>query len=194
MRKAIVGLAACAAPLLAGSVAGQQQDQQQQPQQTQQSAQRQGPSAEQLLQVPVSGLNIAGARAAPEIRNPYADDPEAVEQGRRLFDAMNCSGCHAPFGGGGMGPPLSDDTWIYGGTPADVFLSIQQGRPNGMPHFGHMGDEAIWRLVSYVRSLNQEVEELAQSNGFDTGQPSEADAQASPAGAQAGDQGQGEQR
>jgi cytochrome c oxidase cbb3-type subunit 3 len=192
MRKALVGLAACVTPLIVTGAAAQ--DQQQQQQQSQQAGPKQTISAEQLLRVPVTGLSIAGAPPPPKIENPYADDPKAVEQGRQLFDAMNCSGCHAPLGGGGMGPPLSDDTWIYGGKPADIFLTIQQGRPNGMPHFGHVGNDAIWMLVTYIRNLNEQVQELAQSNGFETEQPGSAEKSDSPAGPQAGDQGQGEQR
>src|ERR1043165_6725686 len=38
-----------------------------------------------------------------------------IAQGQRLYGWMNCGGCHA-HGGGGMGPPLMDDEWRYGGT------------------------------------------------------------------------------
>ena len=62
-----------------------------------------------------------------------------------------------------MGPALMDDTWLYGSEPAQVFASIAQGRPNGMPTFGDKIQEAqIWQLVAYVRSLsglvNKQVE------------------------------------
>jgi len=44
----------------------------------------------------------------------YYDNAEAVNTGKRLFQQYNCSGCHSN-GGGGMGPDLMDDVWIYGG-------------------------------------------------------------------------------
>jgi mono/diheme cytochrome c family protein len=44
----------------------------------------------------------------------YYDNPEAVTIGKALFYSMNCSGCHSN-GGGGMGPSLMDNQWIYGG-------------------------------------------------------------------------------
>jgi len=111
------------------------------------------PSAPQLQRVPVSGLHIG---TPGKLRNPYAGDANAWVQGRRLFSAMNCSGCHAPGGGGGMGPPLSDNQWIYGGDPGDVYLSILHGRPNGMPQWGTtLPPQAIWELVTYVESLSQ---------------------------------------
>ena len=54
-----------------------------------------------------------------------------------------------------MGPPLMDDKWIYGSQPANIFLTIVQGRPNGMPTFGNkIPRDQIWQLTSYVRSLS----------------------------------------
>ena len=111
-------------------------------------------ATEQLLTVPIGGY-VVGGHAGPILKNPYEGDKQAIAQGRSLFDAMNCSGCHAPLGGGGMGPPLSDDDWIYGGEPGNIYLSVLQGRPNGMPAFQNLGSEVIWKLVSYIRTLNQ---------------------------------------
>jgi cytochrome c oxidase cbb3-type subunit 3 len=86
-------------------------------------------------------------------RNPYAGDPRAILQGERLFHQFNCSGCHSN-GGGGMGPPLIDDQWIYGSGPENIFWTIIEGRPNGMPAFGgRIVEEQVWRIVAYVRSL-----------------------------------------
>jgi cytochrome c oxidase cbb3-type subunit 3 len=58
-------------------------------------------------------------------------------------------------GGGGIGPPLMDDEWIYGSDPSQVFNTIVEGRPNGMPSFkGKLGNQQVWELVAYVRSLS----------------------------------------
>lgn len=111
------------------------------------------PSAEQLLNIPLAG-NPINNEPPPAIANPYANDRNAVVQGEALFNAMNCSGCHAAEGGGGMGPPLSDQHWIYGGAPADIYLTLQQGRPNGMPAFGRvLPPQSLWQLAAYVQSL-----------------------------------------
>ena len=57
-------------------------------------------------------------------------------------------------GGGGMGPALSEGQFIYGSSPANLFLSIYQGRPNGMPAWGELLPEStIWELVAYVESI-----------------------------------------
>ncbi|RZL35468.1 MAG: cytochrome c [Rubrivivax sp.] len=82
----------------------------------------------------------------------------AVSQGKRLYRWYNCAGCHAPGGGGDWGPALSDDQWIYGSEPANIFASIVQGRPNGMPSFGsHITEDQVWQLVAYVRSLSGQL-------------------------------------
>jgi cytochrome c oxidase cbb3-type subunit 3 len=91
---------------------------------------------------------------------PYRDEGNAfaLSQGKRLFRWYNCAGCHAPGGGGDWGPPLSDDQWIYGSTPMNIFSSIVEGRPNGMPSFGgHISEDQVWQLVAYVRSLSGQI-------------------------------------
>jgi cytochrome c oxidase cbb3-type subunit 3 len=103
---------------------------------------------------PIPGPGITGENAASAVQNPYAGDPSALEQGRQLFIQMNCYGCHGGRGGGGMGPSLRDQTWIYGNTPADIFDSISQGRAKGMPAWGtQLPPDVIWKLVTYIQSL-----------------------------------------
>ena len=76
-----------------------------------------------------------------------------ASQGRQLFHWYNCAGCHGN-GGGGMGPALMDDKWLYGHEPADIYRTIMEGRPNGMPSFkGRIPSDQAWQLVAYVRLL-----------------------------------------
>jgi cytochrome c oxidase cbb3-type subunit III len=85
---------------------------------------------------------------------PYAENAYAVSQGKTLYNAFNCSGCHFQ-GGGGIGPPLMDDNWIYGSNPENIFETIAEGRPNGMPSFGgKIVPDQIWQIVAYVRSMS----------------------------------------
>jgi cytochrome c oxidase cbb3-type subunit 3 len=77
-----------------------------------------------------------------------------LSEGKRLFSQWNCSGCHAN-GGGSMGPPLMDRTWIYGSSPESLYSTIVRGRPNGMPSFsGRIPQRQLWQLVAYVRSMS----------------------------------------
>jgi cytochrome c oxidase cbb3-type subunit 3 len=87
------------------------------------------------------------------LSNPYEGNAFALSQGQTLFAKYNCSGCHF-HGGGGIGPPLMDAEWIYGSSPAQIYATISEGRPNGMPSYGgHIPDYEIWQLVTYVRSI-----------------------------------------
>jgi cytochrome c oxidase cbb3-type subunit 3 len=87
-------------------------------------------------------------------RGPYEENAYGVSQGKTLYNQFNCSGCHSQ-GGGGMGPPLMDDKWLYGSEPENIFETIVQGRPNGMPAFGNkIVPDQVWQLVAYVRSMS----------------------------------------
>lgn len=115
-------------------------------------------SASALLRVPVSGIYPGGNAAGlnPDMKNPLADDPDAVQRGMKDFTVFNCSGCHMANGGGGMGPALSNSTWIYRSSPANIYLDIAQGRAAGMPAFGAMlPDRTIWELVAYIQSISK---------------------------------------
>ena len=84
----------------------------------------------------------------------YDDNAYNTSEGQTLFSQMNCVGCHSN-GGGGMGPPLMDDQWLYGSAPNQIFASIAEGRPNGMPVWKYrLTNKQIWQLVAYVRSLS----------------------------------------
>jgi cytochrome c oxidase cbb3-type subunit 3 len=84
----------------------------------------------------------------------YENNAFHISQGQRLFGWFNCSGCHF-HGGGGMGPPLMDAKWRYGGKMEDIVYSILNGRPNGMPAWkDKITAQQAWQLAAYVRSLS----------------------------------------
>jgi cytochrome c oxidase cbb3-type subunit 3 len=102
---------------------------------------------------------LPGPAEAIPARNPLADDARARLEGRRLFVHFNCAGCHGGHAGGGMGPSLRDDTWIYGGADSDVYDSIVSGRAHGMPAWGPMlPSEQIWQIVAYIQTLETSQE------------------------------------
>jgi cytochrome c oxidase cbb3-type subunit 3 len=97
----------------------------------------------------------------------FPANAQAMSDGQRLYEAFNCSGCHA-HGGGGMGPPLLDNKWYYGSQPDQVYASILEGRPNGMPSFrGRIPDYQIWEIVAYVRSLSGQADRNASGGRED---------------------------
>ncbi|MBV9879038.1 MAG: c-type cytochrome [Gemmatirosa sp.] len=112
------------------------------------------PSAMPAGIVRVSALQPGPTLDSTHLSNVYQENAYAVTEGQRLFGWYNCAGCHAN-GGGGMGPPLIDDEWIYGSAPEQVYQTIVEGRPNGMPSFGsRIPTPQVWMLVAYVRSLS----------------------------------------
>ena len=83
----------------------------------------------------------------------YVDDEHAKAEGRRLYDWYNCAGCHF-HGAGGIGPALGDNDWIYGGSMSQIYSTIYQGRPNGMPSWGgKLSSTEIWEIAAYVHGL-----------------------------------------
>ena len=112
------------------------------------------PAASVIQGVKVSDLQPGPFATNPPVKNEYEENAHALSEGKRLFNSFNCVGCHSN-GGGGMGPPLMDDTWLYGYNPEQVYATITQGRPNGMPSFGgKIPEYQVWQLAAYVRSLS----------------------------------------
>jgi cytochrome c oxidase cbb3-type subunit III len=108
------------------------------------------PGIQYEAHVAAGGLEPGGG----QLNNPLQHDPAAVKNGATLFTAMNCDGCHGGEGAGWVGPNLADGRWRYGGADNEIFSSIYFGRPKGMPAFGGaMGENAIWSIVAYLKSL-----------------------------------------
>src|SRR5439155_6841167 len=78
---------------------------------------------------PGPGMRLTRAAGGYDERSAYA-----LAQGKQWYRWYNCAGCHAQ-GGGAIGPALMDDQWIYGANPDEIFVTIMEGRPNGMPEF-----------------------------------------------------------
>ena len=96
----------------------------------------------------------SGGSSTPDRGGPFRQNAWGISEGKRLFTFYNCAGCHAN-GGGGMGPALMDDRWIYGADENTIHQTIADGRPNGMPAFrNRIPDAQIWMLVAYVQSMS----------------------------------------
>jgi cytochrome c oxidase cbb3-type subunit III len=115
------------------------------------------PGAESREMVEQSELKPGMKTSVGEVKNEYEENAYAMSEGKNLFEQYNCSGCHA-HGGGGMGPALIDDKWIYGSQPQNLFATITEGRPNGMPTFrDRIPENQVWQLVAFVRSMGRYV-------------------------------------
>jgi cytochrome c oxidase cbb3-type subunit III len=112
------------------------------------------PGVSAMPAVQTSDLQPGPKTVDPSV-GAYQENRFAVSQGQTFYEQYNCAGCHSTGGGGGMGPPLNDADWIYGSDPENVFTTIVEGRPNGMPSFrGKIDNGQLWQLVAYVRSMS----------------------------------------
>jgi cytochrome c oxidase cbb3-type subunit 3 len=114
------------------------------------------PSSAAASKPPVREVELVAGGIVPADSGPgpYEENAYAVSQGKTLYNQFNCSGCHFQ-GGGGIGPPLMDADWIYGSRPQNIYETITEGRPNGMPSFGgKIVPDQIWQIVAYVRSMS----------------------------------------
>jgi cytochrome c oxidase cbb3-type subunit 3 len=77
-----------------------------------------------------------------------------VATGESRF-ARSCAACHGERAQGLIGPNLTDDRWLRGGSVEQIFQTIAKGSPaKGMPPWGRaLRPEELSALVSYVRSL-----------------------------------------
>ena len=83
-----------------------------------------------------------------------AEYQEAREMGKRLF-LTYCMQCHGSDAGGSRGfPNLTDEAWLWGGTPEQIQVSIANGRNGMMPPHAHIGDDKIDQVATYVMSLS----------------------------------------
>ena len=109
---------------------------------------------------------IAGG-AAPQVADPrirrFERNAWHVSEGQRLYTEYNCVECHA-HGGGGIGPALMDEEWIYGSTSPQIVATLIQGRPNGMPSYRRLLTESqMWQIAAYVRTLSGQAPKDAVS-------------------------------
>jgi cytochrome c oxidase cbb3-type subunit 3 len=83
-----------------------------------------------------------------------AANPAVLEMGAARF-TRTCASCHGEHAQGLIGPNLTDDRWLHGGSVEQIFQTIAKGWPaKGMPPWGRaLKPEELAALVSYVRSI-----------------------------------------
>lgn len=55
-------------------------------------------------------------------------DSKVVAKGKEIY-TEKCVACHNAMGEGGVGPNLTDEYWLHGGTVKDIFKTIKNGVP-----------------------------------------------------------------
>ena len=81
-------------------------------------------------------------------------DQSELNKGKSLFTNY-CSVCHSANGGGGVGPNLTDEYWIHGGSIKDVFKTIKYGANNGMKSWkDELNPIQMQQVGSFIKSLD----------------------------------------
>ena len=81
-------------------------------------------------------------------------DAAGTAEGKKIY-LSSCVACHGPSGEGGIGPNLTDEYWLHGGSMNDIYKTIKLGYPEkGMQSWQAMFSPVqMNELASYVKSL-----------------------------------------
>ena len=84
----------------------------------------------------------------------YEANDELIKKGRQVY-VTNCASCHNASGEGGIGPNLTDDYWIHGGSVQNVYATIKNGvQEKGMIPWGPvLSPEQIRDVSFYIMSI-----------------------------------------
>lgn len=93
-------------------------------------------------------------------------DPDRAARGQALFNGApaNCFTCHGDKGQGvqGLGPNLTDDVWLWGGSEKAIIETITNGRNNQMPAWeGFIDADKLHILTAYVWGLSNKDDKAA---------------------------------
>ncbi len=114
-----------------------------------------------------------GTKSAPEaylkMTNPVKASSSNVSEGRDLYmemsESLACVHCHGPKGDGkgelGVDIEPAPRNFTCAETmktisDGQMFWVIKNGSPNQlMPGYGSLGDEALWKIISFIRTFTK---------------------------------------
>jgi mono/diheme cytochrome c family protein len=123
------------------------------------------------LKKPMKPLERVASSPKGTLKNPYTDNPQAIEEGKKIYFGKSCNGCHGGGGGGGMCPPLTNTVWVYGDDDDTLFRLVtlgsqdlqkqgyhrkgSEGVVGPMPPFGELidQDQELWKVIAWIRTL-----------------------------------------
>ena len=97
---------------------------------------------------------LAAGGVSDESLTLMASMDDIVAEGRQHF-VTYCVVCHADQGQGSVGPNLTDEYWLHGGSPMDILDTVMDGVPaKGMAAWGgQLGPRRVEQAVAYVLTL-----------------------------------------
>lgn len=84
----------------------------------------------------------------------FSEDPAVLTSGKTVYD-RNCVACHKANGEGGIGPNLTDEYWLHGGSIQDIYNTIKNGVPDkGMIAWGDvLSPSKMNDVASFIYTL-----------------------------------------
>ena len=94
------------------------------------------------------------ANAVNENNVTFLKDAKAIDDGKKIY-TQNCLACHGDKGQGGVGPNMTDEYWIHGGSAKDIFHTITVGVPEkGMISWKKtLNPMQIQHVISFMNTL-----------------------------------------
>lgn len=111
--------------------------------------------AEEMLEGKrIEELYKAKTKNLVDENNVVISDATGIESGKNLY-TQSCIACHGTKGEGGIGPNLTDEFWIHGGTMNNIYNTLKIGYPEkGMQSWQTMFSPVqLKNLASYVKSI-----------------------------------------
>jgi mono/diheme cytochrome c family protein len=85
--------------------------------------------------------------------NPYANQPEAIAAGGKLF-SDHCAQCHMPDALGHGKRPSLRTSEVQNATDGEIFWILRNGYlKRGMPTWSSLPEPSRWQIIAYVKSL-----------------------------------------
>lgn len=96
----------------------------------------------------------ASQPVSDELLVKLSHDPDTIKKAQATF-VQQCAQCHGANGEGKIGPNLTDDHFLHGKKPTEIYQTVTEGYvKKGMPAWGMLlGPEKVRGLASYVITL-----------------------------------------
>ena len=107
----------------------------------------------EAAEMKAANVNLA-VDAVDENNVEQLTDASDIERGQTIY-VGNCAVCHGQAGEGGVGPNLTDEYWLHGGSVSDLYKTIKYGvTEKGMIAWeGTLKPTDIQQVSSFILSL-----------------------------------------
>ncbi|MCR9247809.1 MAG: c-type cytochrome [bacterium] len=122
-----------------------------------------------IAQAEAAALSLKRARENPVTNESLIElskNPEIIKEGRKIFENPQlCAQCHNASGNGNIGPNLTDEHWVYGNSPMDIYETILKGRATD-PEKGYVGGMQAWEAKGpeFVQTVTAYVLSIMHTN------------------------------